>query len=480
MSVFSTCLRHGLILAIALSSFVGMGETTVGLGSGGEKKREKAAEYSNDKGAEKSDKTERTKSREISIEDSTTERDGNYSKTDSVEINAGKDKKTTTDNNSGKKEESNSYKVGYDKSTEHKVEGKAGDENLHGEADARVKYGHEVEASYGDDGLDAHAGAGVEGSAHAGGGVHTDKIGGEDANISFGGEGYVEAEIAAKIEAAIKAKKGEISARLKAEAGVSAGIGGEVSADMELLGIPVTVKLAGEASVGAKVKGDVGIEYKEGKVRFIMEAGAVAGAGLEGKVVVEVGWDQILKLANEVGGKLIDKTLSTFTDYDPEFINKIANAPLLDDKIKLIIQREIDRNKRWKERGGDQLLQNVLGMIDNGADFAAVYRYIRSLMSDDYEGASRALEEIKEQIEEHKKEEEENDKGNAEEEKKEDDGGKGSKQEEDPFAIPLDGDENGQQCPVPGGGSNGTVKPKPSPNTRVRRGGGGDTKARIW
>lgn len=439
MNIFFTCMRHCLILALVLASFPGDADTTVGFGSDGEKKREKAAEYLKDRGAEKIDKSEQSKSREISIEDSRTEKDGNYSKTDSFGINAGKDKTTTTDNKTGKNDESNSYKVGYDKSTEHKIEGKAGDEKLHGEADASVKYDHEGEVSYGDDGLDAHLGAGAEGRAHAGGGAHSDKFGGEDANISFGAEGYVEAEIAAKIEAAIKANKDEISARLKAEAGVSAGIGGELSADMELLGIPVTVKLAGEASVGAKIKGDVGIEYKDGKVRFIMEAGAVAGAGLQGKVVVEVGWDQVLKLADEVGGKIIDKTLSTFTDYDPEFINKIANAPLLNDKIKLIIKREIDRNKKWREGSGDALLENVLKMIDKGADFGTVYRYIRSLMEDDYEGASQALDEIKEQIKEKKEK--------PEEKENED------KSEDDPFdSKPENGGGNGPMCPAPGNG----------------------------
>lgn len=473
MSISSMRLRNCLMLALALAPFVGPADTTVGFGSGGELKREKAAEYSRDKGAEKTDKTEQSKSREISIDNSNTEKDGNYSKTDGFGINAGKDKTTTTNNKTGDKEDSNSYKIGYDKSTEHKVEASAGDEKLHGEAEAGVKYGHEGEVSYGDEGLDAHLGAGAEGRARAGGGAHTDKIGGENANVSFGAEGYVEAEVAAKIEAAIKANKDELSARLKAEAGASVGIRGEVSADMELLGIPVSVKFEGEAAAGAKIKGDIGVEYKDGKVLFVMEAGAVLGAGLEGKVVVEVGWDQVLKLADEVGGKIIDKTLSTFTDYDPEFVTKISNAPLLSDKIKLIIQREIERNKKWNNSGGDVLLRNVLEMIDEGADFATVYRYIKSLMSDDYQGASRALEEIREQIE---KKKEQNDETDNEEE---------DKQTDDPFDSEPENDGNGQVCPVPvngntsGGGSSGTDKPKTSPNTRVRR-GGGNTKARIW
>ena len=69
-----------------------------------------------------------------------------------------------------------------------------------------------------------------------------------------------------------------------------------------------------------------------------------------------------------------------------------------------------------------------------------------------------------------------------------DGGGNGQvcKPGEDPFDSNPDGsgDGNGQMCPMPGnsgGGSSGGVRvPKPSPNTRVRRGGGGDTKARIW
>ena len=58
---------------------------------------------------------------------------------------------------------------------------------------------------------------------------------------------------------------------------------------------------------------------------------------------------------------------------------------------------------------------------------------------------------------------------------------------EDPFEDPPENDGNGKMCPVPGGGSNsggghsgGVRIPKPAPGTRVRRGGGGDTKARIW
>ena len=476
--------RKQLLLALVVSSFVVLSESSVGLNLGGGKGVEKSTEYSKEKGQgesaeskENGDKTESNKSIGITVEDSKTEKDGNYSKTDSTGLNIGKDKTTTKDNKTGESDESNAYSVGYDKSTEHKVEKTAGDEKLHGEADASVKYGYEGGVSYGDEGVNANLGAGAEGHVHAGAGGSTDKIGDDNANVSFGAEGYVEAEVVAKIEGAIKANKDEISARLKAEAGVSAGIGGEVSADMELLGIPVTVKLAGEASVGAKVKGDIGVEYKDGKVRFIMEAGAVVGAGVEGKVIVEVGWDQVLKLANEVGGKIIDKTLSTFTDYDPDFINKIADAPLLSDKIKLIIQREIEQNKKWNNSAGDSLLQNVLVMIDKGADFETVYRYIKSLMSDDYESAAVLLQEIREQIEKQKEG------GNGE------GSGQVAKPEDDPFEAEPENDGNGQMCPIPegggssGGGSSGgttTGGKRPAPSTRVRRGGGGDTKAKIW
>ena len=57
---------------------------------------------------------------------------------------------------------------------------------------------------------------------------------------------------------------------------------------------------------------------------------------------------------------------------------------------------------------------------------------------------------------------------------------------DDPFGYEPENDGNGRTCTVPSNGntpgntSNGRVKPKPSSNTRVRRGGGGDMSSRIW
>ena len=60
--------------------------------------------------------------------------------------------------------------------------------------------------------------------------------------------------------------------------------------------------------------------------------------------------------------------------------------------------------------------------------------------------------------------------------------GQVGKNEDDPFDSEPEPKDNGQVHPSPGNGgvsSGGKVAPKPAPNTRVRRGGGGDTSSRI-
>lgn len=491
----------GLFLALSVTA-----ETTVGLDFGSDKQREHSSESAKrtggDAGSENKDKTEKSKSVGVSISDETVvEQEGNYSKTETRELDVGRDKKTTTDNKTGENKDSSSYSIGYDDTTEKKVTtGDSWDEHIEGEAG--FKYGHGGELSYDtEEGLEGHYEAGVGGHAQIEGEVKSDKMGGDAANVTFGAKGKVKAEVVAKLEAAIQANKDGIAAKLKGKVGASVGVSGEISAEMELLGIPVTVKASGEASVGAELKGSIGAGYdaKTGKLYFEMEAGAVLGAGASGKVTVEVGWDQVLKLADDVGNKIIDKSLATFTDIDPEYIRDLLNTPSLNGKIEKIIDHELQNSKRWKGDTGKKLLENVLGMIDKGAEFGTVYKYIRSLVEDNYQQATEYLNEIRDQISggSRKEEDDEAGKENQESEDREESTDEehpsSAQDEENSGSKEPDKTESGDDDPFNSAPEtsvdspsllDGTIlkgKAKGSSSRRATKsGGGGNTSSKIW
>ena len=203
--------------------------------------------------------------------------------------------------------------------TEYKVD--TGDKFGDAKGTASWKHGWNGEFKADRDGVDGNIEYGAGGKLRGEYGKETRRYGTDDANIKIGGKVYTEAEIAAKIGAELKCKEGEFKGKLGGEIGASVSVGGEVTIKTEILGVPTNVKFEGKASYGAKAKANAGVEVTKGKVVFYADAGLVFGGGLEGKVTVEIGIDELLKLLKD---GVIDKILHGDGDDDP--FNSLPNG----------------------------------------------------------------------------------------------------------------------------------------------------------
>ena len=221
----------------------------------------------------------------------------------------------------------------------------------------------------------------------------------------------------------------------------------------------IPISLEGEAgfSEGAKAsaEGSMKINWKTGEMTFIFGASAVAGYGGETNVTVKVG---VGEAVSKVAGKVIEGV----TGMSDEYIKKLNEADSIDDMLRLMMEKagmdEKDRNE-------------ILSLLKQGAHVATAIKAINAKdgahwWNDGEERYQKLLQEMREQAK------------NAAESA---DGA------DDPFNSAPENDGNGQMCPAPGNGSTGgrssgsrSGSGSRSSATRVRRGGGGDTSARIW
>lgn len=188
-----------------------------------------------------------------------------------------------------------------------------------GSADFTGEVGREGSLEISKDKIEAEGKLGGNLKGHAGYEIESGKLGNENYNVALGGKAYAEAELTAEIAANLKIDKEGAELHAGGKIGASLSVGGEVSLKGELMGVPVNVTLEGKASVGAAAQAGADIEFKNGKLKITAEAGAVLGAGAEGKVTIEVG---VAELAQLVKTGFLDKI---FGGKDGNSANAVGN-----------------------------------------------------------------------------------------------------------------------------------------------------------
>ena len=274
-----------------------------------------------------------------------------------------------------------------------------------------------------------HAGGTVsgEGSAKAGGQVTTGpggitaeaevgisaqgtisvegQYGSDQYNVHGSGEITISAELAAKLKTQLTIDENGMAAVAGGELGAAVSLDGKITGGVTICGVPIDVTLSGGVSAGAKVAAQAGAVFdaKTGTLVITLEASAVLGAGAHGGVQVSVGVDQLKDLLIHGVASGAEKLFTAIIGDESDYIKDILSTSDLGERIKKMLKHELDKNERWRNMGGANLLQNILDMIANGCDFGLAYQLARAAARNDTEEFNRLLELIRAKIAANKK-----------------------------------------------------------------------------
>lgn len=182
-----------------------------------------------------------------------------------------------------------------------------------GNATAEAGYGWKVDADGAE--LTGKAKVGSDGSISIG---TEGQLGDDENNIHGSGEIKLSAELVAEIEGQFKVGDDGVVAKAGGKIGASASASGTVRGGVTLWGVPLDVQLTGAAAVGAEASAGAEFSFNPvtGKMKLSLQASAVVGGGVKGRIQVEIGISQLVELVDEKIGELWDWIKSKWNGED--------------------------------------------------------------------------------------------------------------------------------------------------------------------